>query len=242
MLTQNILLKPNTNVNKTTLFSLNMQEVDDLFPGFTAGDFAVLHGSKSIDSLISLLCIRAQLPAQLGGLGSNVLFIDGGNNFKLYQVARLAQIHQLDPKKTLDRIIISRAFTAYQLTSLIMDKLNEAITKYNAKVVIISDILQLFLDENIPDDEAQSIYNQILRYLEGFAKEHQIIVIATYSRHQSSKRESILKESTCKKASTVLYFQKTMYTSEVSLEKHPRFMLGSAELPSENLKLTDFMN
>lgn len=239
-MTQNILLKPNVNVNKT-LFSLNMQGVDELFPGFATGDFAVLYGSQSVDSLISLLCIRAQLPVQLGGLGSNVVFIDGGNNFKLYQVTRLAQVHQMDPKKTLDRIYISRAFTAYQLTSLIMDKLSETITKYNAKIVIISDILQLFLDEDIPDDEAQSIYNQITRYLASFAKERQIIIIATYSRHQDSKRETLLKEATCQKASTVLYFQKTPYTSEVSLEKHPHFMLGSAELPSENLKLTDFM-
>jgi hypothetical protein len=39
----------------------------------------------------------------------------------------------------------------------------------------------------------------------------------------------------------VLSFSKTKYTREVSLEKHPFFVLGTAELPSENLTLTDFM-
>ena len=79
------------------LLSLNMPNVDELFPGFAPGDFAVLYGSPSVISLTSLLCIRSQLPAQLGGLGSNVVFIDGGNTFRLYKIARLAQLHQLKP-------------------------------------------------------------------------------------------------------------------------------------------------
>ena len=115
-MTQNILVKP---VNAQPLFSLNMPDVDELFPGFAAGDFAVLYGSPSVISLTSLLCVRAQLPTQLGGLGSNVVFIDGGNTFRLYKIARLAQLHQLDPRQVLKRIFISRAFTAYQLTCLL---------------------------------------------------------------------------------------------------------------------------
>jgi hypothetical protein len=237
-MTQNILLKPAAN---KPFLSLNMPEVSELFPGFAAGDFAVLYGSPSVTYLTSLLCVRAQLPVQLGGLGSNVVFIDGGNTFLLYQITKLAQLHHLDPKKTLDRIFISRAFTAYQLTSLLMDKLQEAVRKYDAKLVIISDIAQLFLDANIPDDEAQNVYSQITRYLENFAKEKQIIWIATCPNHTDSERNALLREITCQKANITLYFQKTPYTSEVSLEKHPSFVLGTAELPSENLQLTDFM-
>ena len=43
------------------------------------------------------------------------------------------------------------------------------------------------------------------------------------------------------RANIVLSFSKTKYTREVALEKHPFFVLGTAELPSENLTLTDFM-
>jgi hypothetical protein len=120
-------VKPST---AKPLLSLNMQGVDELFPGFAAGEFAVLHGSSSIISLTSLLCIRAQLPMQLGGLGGNVVFVDGGNTFRLYDIARLAQLHQLNPTETLRHIFISRAFTAYQLTSLIMEKLEETIKTF----------------------------------------------------------------------------------------------------------------
>lgn len=223
------------------LFSLNMPSVDELFPGFALGDFAVLYGSPSVISLTSLLCIRAQLPVQLGGLGSNVVFIDGGNTFRLYKIARLAQLHQLNPRQVLERIFISRAFTAHQLTSLIMDKLEETIKNCNAKLVVISDIAGFFLDNDIPHEEAQRIYSQIISYLSSFARKHQIILIATYLPYSDSRRNSLLQEMTCARANTVLSFSKTEYTREVTLEKHPFFVLGTAELPSENLTLTDFM-
>lgn len=223
------------------LFSLDMPSVDELFPGFAPGDFAVLYGSPSVISMTSLLCIRAQLPTQLGGLGSNVVFIDGGNTFSLYKIARLAQLHQLDPRGVLERIFISRAFTAYQLTSLILDKLEETVKQYNAKLLVISDIAGFFLDNDVANEEAQRVYSQIVSYLSSFARKHQIVVVATYLPHSESQRNILLQEMTCAKASTVLSFSKTLYTREVTLEKHPSFMLGTAELPSENLTLTDFM-
>jgi len=238
-MSQKLIVKPTT---AQPLFSLNMPGVDELFPGFAPGDFAVLCGSPSVISLTSLLCIRAQLPVQLGGLGSNVVFIDGGNTFRLYKIARLAQLHQLNPKQALERIFISRAFTAYQLTSLILDKLEETIKNSHAKFVVISDIGGLFLDNDVPNEEAQRIYSQIISYLSSFAKKQQIILIATYLPYSDNKRNSLLEEITCSKANTVLSFTKTMYTREVSLEKHPYFVLGTTELPSENLTLTDFMD
>ena len=136
---QNTILKP---AEENQLLSLNTQQLNQLFPGFNIGDFAIVYGSKSVLSLSSLLCVRAQLPVQLGGLGSRVIFVDGGNSFKLYQIARIAKLYNLNPTKTLKKIHISRAFTAYQITTLILEKLKETVNKYNAKLVIISDILR----------------------------------------------------------------------------------------------------
>lgn len=237
-MSQNLIVKP---ALAQPLFSLNMPGVDDLFQGFAPGDFAALYGSPSVTSLTSLLCIRAQLPVQLGGLGSNVVFIDGGNTFRLYKIARLAQVHQLNPKQVLERIFIARAFTAYQLTSLILDKLEETVKTYNTKIVVISDIAGLFLDDDVPQEEAQRVYSQIMSYLSSFAKKHQIIIIATYLPYSGNERNRLFQDMTCSKANTVLSFSKTPYTREVSLEKHPFFVLGTAEMPSENLTLNDFM-
>jgi hypothetical protein len=235
---QNLIVK---HTLPTAHFSLNIPGVDDIFPGLLPGDFAVLYGSQSVVSLTLLLCVRAQLPVQLGGLASNVVFIDGGNSFRLYRIARFAQLHQLNPKEALERIFISRAFTAYQLTSLIMEKLEETVKIYNAKLVVISDVAGFFLDSDVPAEEAQKIYSQIVAYLSNFAKKYQIIIVVTYLPYESGKRNTRLQEITFGKANTVLCFAKTKYGREVALEKHTRYTLSVAELPSVNLTLTDFM-
>jgi hypothetical protein len=218
-----------------------MRNINQLFPSFTVGDFAVLYGSPSVLSLSSLLCVRAQLPNQLGGLGSDVIFVDGGNTFRLYQVARLAQLHQLNPKEVLERIYISRAFTAYQMTSLIMEKLKETVKRHDAKLVVISDIAGFFLDKDIPDEEARRVFSQVTVYLSTFAKENQLILIATYPPHQDTRRNNYLHTLTCGRANVVISLRQTKYNRELVLEKHPRYVLGSAEFPSENLTLTEFM-
>ena len=228
-------------LSASPLLALNMRNINQLFPGFAVGDFAVLYGSPSVLSLASLLCVRAQLPTQLGGLGSDVVFVDGGNAFRLYQVARLAQLHQLNPRKVLERIYISRAFTAYQMTSLIMEKLKETVKRYDAKLVIISDIAGFFLDRDIPDEEAHRVFSQVTAYLSTFAKENQRILIATYPPHQDTRRNNFLHTLTCGRANVVISLRQTKYDRELVLEKHPRYVLGSAEFPSENLTLTEFM-
>jgi hypothetical protein len=239
-MSQNILIKPTTTQTQA-LFPLNMRNINDLFPGFSPGDFAVIYGSPSVISLTSLLCVRAQLSTQLSGLNSNVVFIDGEKTFRLYQVSRLAQLHHLDPKQTLDKICLFRAFTAHQMTALIMERLKDVVEKYSAKLVIISDIAGLFLDKNIPDEDARRVFSQVVAYLQSFARQNQIILIATCPPHQNSSRNAYLQTVTCGKANVVLAVRQTMYDREFTLEKHPRLMLGSAEFPSENLTLTDFM-
>jgi hypothetical protein len=237
-LSQNTLIKTTPS---QILLSLNMRNINQLFPGFAAGDFALLYGSHAVSSIASLLCIRAQLPPQLGGLGSNVVFIDGANTFRLYHATRLARLHQLDPKQALDRIYISRAFTAYQMASLILQKLEDAVKTYNAKLIIISDIAAMFLDKDVQDEEAKRIYSQVTTYLSNLAKEKQTIIIATYPPHIDNKRNLYLQAVTSGRANVVIALRQTKYDKEIVLEKHPTFTLGSAELPTEILPLTAFM-
>jgi hypothetical protein len=236
-LQQNTILE---TVESPPVLSLNMRNVSHLFPGFAIGDFAVLYGSNTVQSLALLICVRAQLPPKLGGLGGNVVFIDGGNTFKPNHIARLARLHELDPKQTLGQIYLSRAFTAYQMTALILEKLKETVKRYNAKLVIISDIAGFFLDKDVPEYEAHRVYSQVMAYLSNFAKENNVALIATYPPHKESKRNDFLQAVTCGKANVVISLNQTQYERDFVLEKHSRQMLGDALLPSENLTLEHF--
>ena len=223
------------------VLSLNIRNVTALFPGFSEGDFAVIYGSSSATALTSLLCVRAQLASQLGGLNTNVIFIDGGNTFDVYRTSELARLHYLDAKQVLDKIYISRAFTAYQVTALITLKLKKAVKKFNAKLVVISDIAGFFLDKDIAEDEARRIFCQVTTYLANFARENKVVLIATFLPHSNQARNNYLQSVVCTRAGVVLSLNKNKDVRLVALEKHPYLSLGSVELRSNITTLTDFL-
>ncbi len=236
------MLKPATQQTQTSSLQLtfNVQDLDELFPGFQAGDFAVLYGSQSVTSLMSQLCVRAHLPAKLGGLESKVVFIDAANSSSLSSILQAAELQQIEPQTVLEQVKNFRAYTAYKLHSLIMDKLEETVETLQAKLVVISDIICPFLNESVDDQEARTAYNQIMNYLSNFARTRGIIIVATCQPHESNSRNSTLQEITNAKAGIIMRFARTPYTSEVELEKHPSYMLGVVDFAPENKTLTDF--
>ena len=234
---QNTVLQP---VSSQLLLSLNINSVDFLFPGFAFGDFAVLHCFSAVKSLLTRLCVRAQLPYQLGGLETNVLFVDGGNSFNLYDISSFAKACELNPRKVLGRIFVSRAFTAYQLTSLVFEQLQTAIESYDSKVVVLSDIARLYLDNDVPKKEAQEVFLQLTAYLSDFAKKNRIILVTSYPSGFWSKNGRFFKEVLCSRANVVASVRKFRGRRCFILEKHPVFSLGKSEFPLGEVTLTDF--
>jgi hypothetical protein len=221
-----------------------MQKIDDLFPGFMLGDFAVLYGLPQVRTLSLLLAIRACLPCQLGGLESSVVFVDGGNTFRLYRVSRLSRLHHLRPRDVLRRIFISRAFTMHQMTSLILGDLEEAVEKHDAKLMIISDFQGLYLDKDVPPEESKEVFSQVCAYIFEFAEKKGIIVLATCLPHPYSRRHAFLHAVACARSNvTISVTNKRTYPfgKQFVLEKHPLFRLGSVDFPCENLTLDDFV-
>lgn len=239
VLSQNTLVKP---LPSPALLTLNMPNMDNLFPGFTLGDFALLHGSFDVQSLALLLCVRVQLPSQLGGLGSDVVFVDGGNTFRLYRVSHIAQLHLLDPTQVLNRIFISRAFTAHQMTQIILNKLEETTAKHHAKLAIISDIANLYLDKDISTEESKQVYSQVTTHLSKLSQENNLAIIATYPPHFHTRRNAYLHAVTCARANVAISITEPKHSTsrQFVLEKHPTLKLGHADFLPENQTLDDF--
>jgi len=222
--------------------SLNNKTVDTLFPGFMIGDFAVIRGSLAVQSVLPTLCVKAQLPYQFGGLETNVLFVDGANSFRLYEISEIAQGWELDPKQVLEKIFVSRAFTVYQLVSLILDKLQDAVKKYDSKLVILSNLAYLFLDKDVPKKESEEIFKQVTDYLSNFAQQNQIIMIVTHKPCLWSKRAPFFNQALCESANVVASIKKSKQMPHFFLEKHPFLQLGKVEFVSSNrCTLLDFV-
>jgi len=190
------------------VLALGIPKLEEAFLGFQRGEFAVLVG-RPLCTISFLLSVRCQLPFRKGGLNSRVVFIDGGNTFDPYVVSAIAQEFGLEPRSVLEKILVSRAFTAYQLTALVFEKLEGALKRYRAKLVVVSDITGLFLDRDVPRVEGRDIFLKMTQYLSDLASRRRAVVVASYFPRSYSSRNLFLESILFGRASTVLRFKRS---------------------------------
>jgi hypothetical protein len=94
-----------------------------------------------------------------------------------YQCVNFARQYGLDTNDVLNRIIVSRLFTIYQLTNLIIYELPRILEKWKSKVIIISDLLHLFLQDPQADvEESKYLIKQIVKSLQRFLNTTLVII------------------------------------------------------------------
>src|SRR5215831_7740025 len=132
---------------------------------------------KCSSTLVDRLCLTALLPERHGGFGSpHVIIIDAGNQSAIYQCVNFARQYGLDIKDILRKIVVSRAFTIYQLVALITNELPKVVWRFDTKVLIIRDILHMFIDPQIRIDEARPLIKEITNSLRIFSRDMSVIV------------------------------------------------------------------
>jgi len=175
---------------KEQILTTGIEELDELVQ-LATGQFVVLQGRSFSSSLSELLCVRAQL-----GLNSDTIFIDGGNRFDVYAISNYAIKYGIEPNCALSRIHISRAFTYFQLASLLTEKLPSALKRYSSKFVVVSDITELFQDPEIKDkQEAHNVFQRISRSLSATAEITGSLVIATSFRQNGRPFDTALMQT-----------------------------------------------
>ena len=149
-------------LNKIT-FTINGMNIDLL-----VGDIVSIIGISRVTNLIlTRICVSSLLPKRHGGLckrnlNSNVFILDAGNSTDVYQVVDFMKQYWLDIKKTLQKIIVSRVFTIYQLIHFLVYELSKIIRKYNINLVVIPDLLEMFIqDPQLRMKEAKSLIREI---------------------------------------------------------------------------------
>jgi len=201
--------------------SFGLSSIDNAFLGFRRGDFAVLYGHQSVKTLSFLLSVRCLLPLKEGGINSSTIYLDGGNTFDPYAISTIARQYGFDPQSVLERIFVSRAFTAYQLSALIFETLEDALKKYKSGLILISNFISLFLDRDVPMREAIEIFRKAMIYLSDLATRCNVIVIASYFPHELHRRRVLLESFLLAGARTTIKIQEFSGRLQFSLEKHP---------------------
>ncbi|MBI3022975.1 MAG: hypothetical protein HYY68_04510 [Thaumarchaeota archaeon] len=138
-------------------------------------------------------CLRAQLPEFIGGPSGKSFFIDGGNGFDVYLFTSIAREHGLDLHDALDNIIISRAFTPYELVQLIAKDANRVIDRYRPKLLVISNVFDLFSRDK-ETDEARRLMGKIRNAIFRINRSRRVPIVIT-ARNRVEGIEPIVQEA-----------------------------------------------
>ena len=120
--------------------------------------------------------ISSYVAGWMAGKGMDVILLDGANHFNPYMVSSFARKALIPPERLLRRIRIARAFTCYQMATLMGDRLVSLVGAiYESPLqkpwVIILGPIATFLDEDVPEREVRPLFERSLKKMEEMAKE-----------------------------------------------------------------------
>ncbi len=133
--------------------------------------------------------ISSYVAGWMAGKGIEVIVLDGANRFNAYTVSSFARRTLIPPEKLLKSIRIARAFTCYQMATLMGERLVSLVHARTAGAihactpkcgvsarrhesplqkpwVILLGPLTTFLDEDVPEREVRPLFERSLRKIE----------------------------------------------------------------------------
>lgn len=202
------------------------------------GDTLSITGSSSLlhNTILTKVCVSSLLPKRHGGFGtsSSIFILDAGNNTDVYQHIEFMRRLGLNINNTLNRIIVSRVFTIYQLTDFIVDEMPSLIQKHNINLVAIPDLLQMFFqDASLDIREAEYLLKAIEGVLRKISLTNDILLLSSVTFNNRypmvepaqrilfkifNKLIEITKNKTNNRL-TVKIFEKQKYTDYITIKK-----------------------
>jgi len=119
--------------------------------------------------------ISSYVAGWMAGKGIDVILLDGANRFDPYMASSFARRALIPPERLLRRIRIARAFTCYQMATLMGERLvsllrQEGVTAPRQKPwVIVLGPITTFLDEDVPEREVRPLFERSLKRVEEMA-------------------------------------------------------------------------
>lgn len=153
-------------------------DIGRIVPGKTV----LLYGSSTAyyTSLVVMKEVLRRLPS--------LAVVDGANRFDAYRLARLAQIDGRDPLDVLDRVFLSRVFTAFQMDGVLTRGVEPFMNETGTRVLIVLGLLHTFYDEQISVREAEKSLARINAKFGSMKKNGVSILLASEKLMPSQKQ------------------------------------------------------
>ena len=127
------------------------------------------------------MSVMVQKTKAEGGLEGGVLYIDTENTFRPERIVSIAQIHEMDPEKVLDNIIVARAYNSAHQT-LILEEAGQVINENNIRLIVADSAVGLFRSEYLGRgtlSNRQQKLNHFVHLLSRIAETYNCAAIAT---------------------------------------------------------------
>jgi len=142
--------------------------------------------------------IASYVAGWMAGQGMDVIVLDGANRFNPYIASSFARKALIPPEEILKRIRIARAFTCYQMATLMGEKLTsflgaiDQLPLQKIQVLLLGPITT-FLDEDVPEREVGPLFERALKKVEEMTVEGVRFFLFQSSVAPTSKRAFLMK-------------------------------------------------
>ena len=149
--------------------------LDQMVGGLRSSTSYLIDSSSDYASdMLHLTCLRA-----LVELDEEVIWIDGGNAVEPYTLSALCKRFCFDAHEMLSMVNIARAFTAYQLVSLIDDMLADEADRSVPAMIIVSSLSDMFMDKDMRRSESHQLLRRCAERIAEVTRSKETITVVT---------------------------------------------------------------
>lgn len=146
------------------------------------GEVTYVEGDTA--AVIDLTC--GLMISTLRSTKKKAVYVDGCVSMNPYRIARLCRRHRLNPRDVLARIEVARAFTVYQLSTIIENMLESVLP--GVTLLIVQGMECMFRDDDIQPEEARVLLGRAFSRVKGLARRYGPVTVVTDVRRRGGRQ------------------------------------------------------
>jgi hypothetical protein len=159
-----------------------VRSIDRFLGGFHPGQVTLLRGLHHAPTLLPRLLVLSVLD-----LGEDAVLVDGGNVADPFALSSVCRRLRVRPKDVLPKVHIARAFTSFQMSSILEDALPLAVEEHSPAVVAVSCVDELYHDDNVKRDQATVLLGRALDRVRELTEAEDLVTLLADLRHRPRK-------------------------------------------------------
>lgn len=208
--------------------SMGISALDNLLGGGAeAGLTHLFYGDRSLHDDFLRCAVHEQMPKERGGTGAPVIIIDSANMIKIERLTDISYELDLDPDEVMDRIYISRAFNSSQTYDLVMNELDGFFKRLTARVLMVTGLPNLFIEEGLKSEGLQQISHMASRLMT-FTLRRDLFTFISAPASQRSSNIPAGGRSLASNCQVHVRVEEARSYMRYTLTKHPQFPVRSA--------------